>query len=1406
MKRTTKILVAGMMLAGLALGSAHGATLVLSDNFDVVGSGTGFNLDTGVNRGITATSTRLQGTAAAGIRYNKIEGGRNGSLHWITNSAAGQPPGKLFINYGGAPSTIALTNIAGGLTDFGPALFATAATPDVPSVYHLQMTMANIGTNRFGFGISSAPGIPNNWDFGFEIYRDDESTQNLSMQARMNQNSAGVGANVSSFVTNDVGLAGEEITFLIRMTDAGAETGTYNSRGEIAIIRNGTTNWIYDTQLDTANVPYGLRFRNTPRYLLLYVPGGAGPVTADDLSLTWISGPTRLPLVQTWTGSGADDNWSTAANWSSGPLAAGDPLVFGAPVRQLNNNDISSLTTPSVSFTTGGFELGGNELKIFRAITNSGNNTLALPVSWSATGAKTWNLGGGTMTLAGPVAVDVGGDQSFLGGGTLLISNSFNVGSASTANPAFLIGDCRFVLNGSSAQFSSRGGFRIGSSYPTTPAATELVMSNGASFYLSLPGAACRVGSTANGVTSRVIIDNSTFTMTGGEFGVPWAAGATGEVIQAGSSVLDPQLLFNYGNGGSGTYRIKDGLLEPRIIKRNSSGGFAGIYFDNAILRPSISAGSDFMTELDVAEIQSGGLTLDVVYVDVNLAAPFSGAGTLTKSGGYAATLTGRNTYTGNTVVQAGKLVLPNTQTNAAAIQVADGAQFGAIATAQGASLTAGSLSIAGTSGTLAFDLGTLPNPTAPLAQVGTLSAGGTITVNVTGGALDMTTGTFTLLKWNSLSGSPTFVQGTIPSHIAATVVADSDSVDLVVTGVQGYRWTGNAGSEWFAGTENWIDLFNNTAAFYQDGYLAEFRDGAATGLVNINSTAMPSSVAVNNSSLAYTFENGAINTPLLKKQGTGSLTRTDGSLDQIGQIELNEGSYVANATVDADFALPLTDTSAGLGTFVKDGAGILSMTTNNSTFDGTVLIQGGTLRLTTNAVSALGSTNGVTIITNGASLDVFDRQSPHEPVIVSGEGVGGQGAIVNNGSSAAVQNNLTDVIMAGDTTFGCVTNSRWDIRIRSSTGVGPGLRGNGFNLTKVGPGWLSISSQRHDYGAGVEVPYWHMNLGDIYVKEGIIAFEESTSLDNPEKRLVLFPGSRMNLFSLGVTNPILRNITATNASITSGGSGHTNIINGDILMDGVIEVHVNGSYYFFNGNMSGNASLILGTFGAPGYIFLNGANTFTGDTTVTNSTLAGNGSLAGNLIFTQSGKLSPGDGVGTFTVGGNVTLAATTITTMELNPGQAQNCDQLSVGGALTAGGTLDVVLASGASAPTAPEEFALFNKGVSFTTITALPAVGAGLQWDTSTLATDGKIRVVSSAPPSIGTVSLTGGVFTFSGTGGTSGGTYYIVTSLDISAPMSTWTPVETNTFATGGTFTFSMNIVGGAPQAFFRLVVP
>ena len=177
----------------------------------------------------------------------------------------------------------------------------------------------------------------------------------------------------------------------------------------------------------------------------------------------------------------------------------------------------------------------------------------------------------------------------------------------------------------------------------------------------------------------------------------------------------------------------------------------------------------------------------------------------------------------------------------------------------------------------------------------------------------------------------------------------------------------------------------------------------------------------------------------------------------------------------------------------MKQGAGILTVASTNTSYDGAVVIRQGTLKLNPNSV-ALGSTNGSTTIENGASLDVANVQAPHEPVFVSGEGVGGQGAIVNNTLGGGVQNNLTDVIMLGDTTFGSIAGSRWDIRVRTGTGPGPGLRGNGYNLTKVGGGSLAISSQRHDYGDGVEVPYWHMNLGDIWIKEGSIAFEEATT------------------------------------------------------------------------------------------------------------------------------------------------------------------------------------------------------------------------------------------------------------------------------------------------------------------------
>src|SRR4029078_9702731 len=138
-------------------------------------------------------------------------------------------------------------------------------------------------------------------------------------------------------------------------------------------------------------------------------------------------------------------------------------------------------------------------------------------------------------------------------------------------------------------------------------------------------------------------------------------------------------------------------------------------------------------------------------------------------------------------------------------------------------------------------------------------------------------------------------------------------------------------------------------------------------------------------------------------------------------------------------------------------------------------------------------------------------------------------------------------------------------------------------------------------------------------------------------------------------------------------------------------------------------------------------------DLTVTNGTLGGNGSLAGNLVM-LGGTNSPGfEGVGTFTVNGNVTLAGTTL--MDLNRNLVPNSDRLVAGGALNFGGILQVVLGPGAPAPQGGDLYQLFNKGVSgsFSAI-SLPALSSGLSWNTTNLTVNGTISVLGAAAPPV------------------------------------------------------------------------
>jgi len=211
--------------------------------------------------------------------------------------------------------------------------------------------------------------------------------------------------------------------------------------------------------------------------------------------------------------------------------------------------------------------------------------------------------------------------------------------------------------------------------------------------------------------------------------------------------------------------------------------------------------------------------------------------------------------------------------------------------------------------------------------------------------------------------------------------------------------------------------------------------------------------------------------------------------------------------------------------------------------------------------------------------------------------------------------------------------------------------------------------------------------------------------------------------------------------------------------------------------------------------------------TLASGQTLSGNGTIAGNLD--NAGTLSPGTAttVGILGVTTNATLAGNTV--VKLDAGTLTN-DVLAVTGNLQLGGTLTIATnLSGALA--AGQSFKLFNAATyagAFSSVS--PATpGPGLAWNTSTLAVNGTISIVSGTTPTpvITGISLTGTTLNISATNGTGNATYYLLQSTNIALPFAQWTPVLTNTFDGSGDINLSTNILNSADaQEFYILQVP
>jgi len=149
--------------------------------------------------------------------------------------------------------------------------------------------------------------------------------------------------------------------------------------------------------------------------MLMRVPRRTPLLLGLVLSGILLSAASALAVTRTWTGLGADDNWTTAANWGGIAPSAGDDLVFpGGTPRLTPNNDFAASTSfNSISFTgaTGGYTLGGNAIQLvagLSAANTSGTSNVQLAITLAASLTFSCSVPGPLDRLVILAPVDLG--------------------------------------------------------------------------------------------------------------------------------------------------------------------------------------------------------------------------------------------------------------------------------------------------------------------------------------------------------------------------------------------------------------------------------------------------------------------------------------------------------------------------------------------------------------------------------------------------------------------------------------------------------------------------------------------------------------------------------------------------------------------------------------------------------------------------------------------------------------------------------------------------------------------------------------------------------------------------------------------------------------------------------------
>ena len=523
----------------------------------------------------------------------------------------------------------------------------------------------------------------------------------------------------------------------------------------------------------------------------------------------------------TWT-SVAGGTWSTAGNWLSDTVADGtnaianfSTLNIGADavvnndaphiVGQLRFGDTtpshnweltnSTLTlatssgVPTIDVSNGSVTIGAT-LKGTQGLykTGAGQLFISQRVPEGGIGSNTYS--GGTYILAGTLMF--GGNnwvQGMIGPGTVYLGDSSGSANA-VLQPSYTFQN---LNNDIVVQSGNTGIMQINN--------------NGGSLNLVGTVTLGSSGGTGKSLTLGTVIQNrwlslyvtgaiqDPINMTPGTAGTVTINHPDGVRFRAANTYSGPTVILS----GWLIQEIANAVPAASAVTVNSGGTFALNGYNGSI---GSLAGSGTV-DLNVNALTVGNDNTSTTFSGI-----IANAGSLTKIGSGTLTLAGKNTYTGATWVNAGRL-LGGTGGNCSksSVVVATGATNGVKAMVYGAegSFVCSNLTYMGDSG-LDFDMTTLPvnAGVVPLIINGDLTVNGVVQVSVSNGYWP-TTGTYPLVRYSgNLNGSGSFNLVSLPAGVSATLVHNTGAkrLELNVTAIPVVSfplsvWTNNVGGTW---------------------------------------------------------------------------------------------------------------------------------------------------------------------------------------------------------------------------------------------------------------------------------------------------------------------------------------------------------------------------------------------------------------------------------------------------------------------------------------------------------------------------------------------------------------------------------------------------------------------------------